>query len=100
MPYSPDDLKSLYMFLKSTGEGNLNRMLVDQKFPAGHFNMLMKVVRGCADQQFVQHATEGNFPKIKLSAQEIPLKEVFWELFFKQAETRGLISKSAPAKAA
>lgn len=98
--YSPDDLKSLHEFLKSTGESNLNRMLVDAKFESANFMIMMKIVRACTSDQFATHATDGNFPKIKLSAKEMDLKENFWATCLAQVESRGLISKQVAAKAA
>jgi hypothetical protein len=98
--YSPEDLKALHEFLKSTGESNLNRMLVDAKFAAISFTVMMKIVRACTSDQFATHAGEGSFPKIKMSAAEMGLKEHFWGTCLAQVESRGLISKQVAAKAA
>lgn len=91
------DISSLYSYLAHTPEGGLRKMLVDAKFTEVHFNLLVKVVRACSETQFVEHFEKNDFPKVKLGAAEIKIKENFW----KDCETcfngRGLL---APAQKA
>jgi hypothetical protein len=76
--FSNDELTGLYNFLRSTGEGNLRKMLIDPKMTDKHFNVLMKIVRQCDESQFIEHFSNETFPKVKLSAPEMALKETFW----------------------
>lgn len=76
--YSNDELTGLYQFLKSTGEGPLRKMLVEGKMTDTHMNLLLKVVRGCDESQFVEHFNNETFPKVKMNAGEMAIKELFW----------------------
>ncbi|MES3037110.1 MAG: hypothetical protein V4736_04310, partial [Bdellovibrionota bacterium] len=57
------DTKELYSFLLHTPEQGLRKMLIDQKsFSEVHFNLTMKIVRGCTEAQFSSHFEKGDFP--------------------------------------
>ena len=76
--FSPDDLSTVYGFLKSTGEGNLKKMLVGGTMTEAHFKILMKVVRGTTEADFISNFMAGTFPRVKLAAAELALREDFW----------------------
>ena len=88
---------SVYDFLRGTPEGHLKKMMVSGKMTDAHFNMLMKVARGCSNSEFAQMAASGGFPKIKLNAKEMPLKETLWGIALGKFEELGLLSKAAKA---
>lgn len=100
------DLGSLYDFLTQTPENGLRKMFVDGKpMTEFHFNMLMKAVRACNGEQFAEHVEKKDLPKVKLNANEIKLKEKFWDDCFTTFQSRGILNpasavKVAPPKAA
>lgn len=55
-------------------------MLVDQQFSEAHFNMLMKVVRVCNNEQFAIAFEGQQFPKVRFNDKETKLKKDFWKL--------------------
>jgi hypothetical protein len=93
--YSEQDLMSLYDFLRQTPEGHLKKMMVNAKMTEAHLRILLKVVRGSSNQEFVQYALNGNLPKIKLSPAELAAKESLWGVCLEQCSALGLISKAA-----
>jgi hypothetical protein len=95
------DLNGLYEFLQQTPEQGLRKMLVDNK-PMGdvHFNLLVKIIRGCTAQDFATHADKSDFPKIKLGPAEQKIKEKFWTDCFQTFKARGLLNPADPSKAA
>jgi hypothetical protein len=95
------DLPGLYQFLTSTPEAGLRKMLVDGKpMTDVHFNMLMKIVRSCDESAFCHHIETGDWPKVKLSANEIKIKEHFWSDCFKTFESRGILNPADKKSAA
>ncbi|MFN7904974.1 MAG: hypothetical protein ACK5P5_07295 [Pseudobdellovibrionaceae bacterium] len=95
------DMSALHDFLTQTPEQGLRKMLIDNKtFTDVHFNMLIKMVRGCNREQFSVHCEKNDFPKIKFSANEIKLKETFWANSIKVCDSRGLLSPASPQKIA
>lgn len=96
-----DELSSLYNFLLHTGEANLRQMMVDGKnMTDAHLRLLLKIVRACPEPQFLGHIEKGDFPKIKMSAGEIVLKERFWGVCISAFQSRGLLTAAPAAKAA
>lgn len=95
--YSQDELMSIYTFMKSTGEGNLKKMLVSGKFTELHFKVLMKIVRSCKDTEFADHWINNTFPRLKLAGPEIAVKEALWGLSVDAFVTVGLLNKTAKA---
>lgn len=87
---------ALYAFLSQTPEGGLRKMLVDKQFSPEQFTMLMKIVRGCNETAFNEHFTKGDFPKLKFTPKEIPLKESFWNALITVCNSRGLLSPAQP----
>ena len=94
-----DDLVTVYSFLTGTGESNLRKMFVDGKgMTEAHFRMLMRIVKGSNEEQFCNLVAKNEIPRIKLSAQEIALKENFWNICVKTLESRGLVSQGGIAE--
>lgn len=98
--YSHDDIKSLYGFLKSTGEGNLKKMLLGGRMTEAHLRILLKVVRAVSEDEFVTHFEAATYPKIKLSAAEIELKETCWPVCTEACAKVGLLTPGSAKKAA
>lgn len=83
---------ALYGFLTQTPEGGLRKMLVDKQFSQEQFTMLMKIVRGCNETAFNEHFKKCDYPKLKFTPKEIPLKERFWNDLITVCNSRGLLS--------
>jgi hypothetical protein len=94
-----EDLVTVYGFLQHTNQGNLKKMLVDGRFTETHLNLLLKIAKNSTEDQFIQLAEKGEFPKVKLSNNEAAIKEAFWKVCFETLQSRGLIS-AGEAKAA
>lgn len=95
------DLVGLYDFLQQTPEQGLRKMLVDGKpMTEAHFNLMVKIVRGCNAADFAAHADKADFPKIKFGPSEVKIKEKFWADCFQTFKARGLLNPAAPGKAA
>jgi hypothetical protein len=95
------DVPNLYNFLHQTPEGGLRKLLVDNKpFTEVHFNLMMKVVRGCNEAQFTEHFEKQDFPKVKMNANEVKLKEKFWADAMTVWNNRGLLTPAVATKAA
>lgn len=86
------DANLVYQFLTATPESALKKMLVDKAFAEVHFNLLMKVVRSSNETQFCDHFYNSTYPKAKFNANEINLKEKFWNDCIKALDTHGLLS--------
>lgn len=90
------DYAGLYQFLLHTPEQGLRKVLVDQKsFTDAHFNLMLKVVRGCSESDFCGHAEKGDYPKVKMGPAEMKIKEKFWADLTSVCNARGLL---APAQ--
>jgi hypothetical protein len=73
------DIQSLYEFLLHTPEGGLRKMLVDRsKMTDVHVNLLVKIVRACSIEQFTEHFSKQDFPKVRFGPAESKIKEKFW----------------------
>ncbi len=89
------DTSSLFSFLVNTPESGLRKMLLDPKaFTDTHFGLLLKVIRGCNEIQFSEHFVKTDFPKIKMTPNEIKIKEQFWKDAVGVLKSRGLLSPS------
>jgi len=76
-------------------------MFVDPKsFTETHFNLMMKVVRGCDEAKFVEHFEKQDFPKVKLGPAEIKIKEKFWGEAMTVWNSRGLLAPAVATKVA
>ncbi len=86
------DYAGLYQFLLHTPEQGLRKMLVDQKsFTDSHFNLMLKVVRGCSETDFCAHAENADFPKVKMGPAETKIKENFWKDLTTICSGRGIL---------
>jgi hypothetical protein len=95
------DVAGLYSFLQHTPESGLRKMLVDNKpFTEPHFNMMMKIVRGCDEAKFTECFEKNEFPKIKFGPAETKIKEKFWADCVTTFNSRGLLNPSTTTKAA
>lgn len=82
----------LHQFLIQTPESALRKMLVDKTFNEIHFNMLIKILRSTNETQFCDHFFNCTYPKAKFNANEINLKEKFWDDCVKALNSHGLLS--------
>lgn len=94
------DVPNLFNFLLHTPEAGLRKMLVDKSFSETHFNLMMKVVRGCNEAQFTEHFEKQDFPKLKYGPAEIKIKEKFWGEAMNTWNNRGLLTPAVASKAA
>lgn len=92
------DTSLLFNFLRETPEKGLRQILIDQKtFTDIHFQLLMKVVRGCDASAFDEHFVSQSYPRIKFSPAEEKIKEKFWKDCENCCSQRGLISSAKAA---
>lgn len=102
--YSPDELKSLHQFIRHTNEGNLKKMMLGGSMTDVHVNMLVKIARGCTEDEFASHFEAGTFPKVKWSPAERGLTETCYRIFADACKKLGLLTgggqTAAPAKKA
>lgn len=95
------DIPSLYQFLTQTPEGGLRKMLVDGKpVTEVHFNLMMKVVKFGTQEDFTKFCETKNFPPVRLSPKETPMKEKFWDDCLKTFQARGILQPSTGKAAA
>lgn len=94
------DANLLHQFLTQTPESALRKMLVDKQFSEQHFNMLVKILRSTNEEQFCENFTNATFPKAKFNANEINLKDKFWDDCVKALNSHGLLSPATPQKVA
>ncbi len=95
------DLGSLFDFLLHTPEQGLRKMLVDGKpMTDVHLNLLLKIVRGCKQEEFANHFEKEDFPKVKMGPAEQKIKEKFWKDCVAAFNARGLLSPAVASKAA
>lgn len=94
------DVASVYQFLLHTPEQGLRKMLVDNKpFSDVHFNLMLKIIRGCDEAAFTQHFEKCDFPKVKMGPAEMKIKEKFWADCVSCLNSRGLLSPAQKAAA-
>lgn len=86
------DANMLHQFLTQTPESALRKMLTDKSFTEIHFNMMMKILRSTNEEQFCDHFNNATYPKAKFNANEINLKEKFWNDCVTALNSRGLLS--------
>lgn len=98
--YSAEELKSLHGFIRSTGEGNLKKMMVGGRMTEVHLRMLIKIARGCNEADFVTHFGVGTFPgfpQVKFAPAETAIKETCYGVFAEACTKLGLISAAQKA---
>jgi hypothetical protein len=89
--YSPDELKSLHGFVRTTNEGNLKKMMTGGAMTDVHVNMLVKIARGCTADEFATHFEAQTFPKVKWSSAERGLTEKCYGIFAEACTKLGLL---------
>jgi hypothetical protein len=98
--YSESDIISVYSFLKDTPEGPLRKMLVGGELSEAHFRLMLKVVRACPANEWVEAFNGESIPKVRLQPAEYPLKETLWPIAKRKLESVGLLAKSQQKQAA
>lgn len=92
------DVSGLYDFLQHTPEQGLRKMLIDNKtFTDAHFNLMLKIVRGCDQATFTSHFEKNDFPKLKFGPAETKIKDKFWGDCVTCWSSRGLLTPLAKA---
>ena len=87
------DPHEIHGFLSQTPEKGLRQIMLDPKnFTEAHFNMLMKILRTCSKDTFVECFEKNEFPKIKFSPNELKLKETFWNACCSSLASKGIIT--------
>jgi hypothetical protein len=90
--YSHEELTSLHGFLRSTGEGNLKKMLLGGRMTEVHLRVFLKVVRSCPEAEFITHCEANTLPKVKLSTDERQVAEQLWEVCCEACSKVGLLT--------
>lgn len=95
------DTKTLYEFLLHTPESGLRKMLVDKaRMTDVHCNLLLKIVRSCTAEQFEEHFTKSDMPKIRLGPAELKIKDKFWSDCESVLKERGILQPAGSHKLA
>lgn len=92
------DTDSLYQFLTTTPEKGLRSILIDKQFTESHLNILLKVVRGCNQEQFGLVFSKQDFPKVRFNDKENLIKAKFWKECEACLSARGLLSPAQAKK--
>jgi hypothetical protein len=95
--YSPEELKSLYGFIKQTGEGNLKKMMAGGAMTDVHVNLLVKCARASTEDEFVANWEAGSFPKMKFSPAERAIQEKCYGVWAEACGKLGLLSVAKKA---
>lgn len=95
--FNEADIKTVYNFLKDTPEGPLKKMLVGPDLTEVHLRLMLKIVRGCSEGEFVEVFNNEAMPKIRLNPAETALKEKFWPACKQKLQTVGLLTQAAKA---
>lgn len=91
-------LPQAYQFLVHTPEKGLRSLLIDpQVFTEAHFVFMLKIVRACDEAKFCEHFTVQTFPKIKMNANDLQMKEKFWPALEKKLLQQGLMTAEPKA---
>lgn len=90
--FSASDYSTIYDFVKSTGEGNVRKMMTGTTMTPVHIGLLLKLVRGCTTQDFSKCGEGASFPNLKFSPQEREIKDTFWKTTCEACAKLGLVS--------
>ncbi len=92
------DSIEIHTFLSQTPEKGLKQIMLDPKhFTEIHFNMLMKILRNCSKETFIDCLDKNDFPKLRFTANELKLKETFWASCCQALASKGIVSPTAKA---
>ncbi len=72
-------------------------MMVGGRMTPIHLGMLVKIARGCTEEEFVTHFEACTFPKVKFSGPEAALKEACYGVFAEACVKLGLLSQAQKA---
>jgi hypothetical protein len=97
--YSDSDIASVFQFLKDTPEGPLRKMMVGADLTENQFRLFLKVVRGCPEPIFIEMFKAEDFPKIRMTPAELPMRETLWPICKKKLAVLGLLAASTKAAA-
>ena len=93
------DTQSLYDFMIQTPESGLRKMMIDRPHVTDvHFNLLLKIVRGCTAETFRQHLENKDFPRLRTGPAEEKIKEKFWDTCIAMLLERGLLQPAVAGK--
>ncbi len=95
--YSVDEINNIQHFLKRTPESHLRNMLIEGAFSDVHFKVLMKLARGCSEDEFVEIFSQESFGKLRLTGPELDIKEKFWSACRDKMVALGLLSGKVKA---
>lgn len=94
---SADTIKGIYEFLKHTPEGSVRKMLCTGDLTDAHFRLLMKLVKGGPDTDFVDAFTKKDMGKLRLNPKESPLRDRFWDIVRARLSATGLLPTGGKA---
>lgn len=94
---SSETLKGIYEFLKHTPEGSLRKMLCTGEMTEAHFRLLLKLVKGGPDTDFIDAFSKNDMGKLRLNPKESPLRERFWAIVRERLATTGLLPTGGKA---
>lgn len=94
---SDETIKGIYEFLKHTPEGSLRKMLCTGDLTDAHFRLLMKLVKGGPDADFVEAFHSGGMGKLRLNPKESPLRDTFWNIVRARLVATGLLPSGKAA---
>ncbi len=89
--FAESDITSVYAFMKDTPEGPLRKMMVGGEMTENHFKMLMKIVRGSSEGDFVEAFNNETIPKVRLTPAEYTMKESLWPICKRKLSSLGLL---------
>jgi hypothetical protein len=95
--YSPDELKSLHGFIRTTNEGNLKKMMAGGSMTDVHVGFLVKIARACTADEFATHWDAATFPKMKFTPAERGLQEKCYGIFAEACMKLGLLTAAKKA---
>ena len=72
-------------------------MLVGGKMTEVHLRVLLKVIRGANEDEFVTHWEANTLPKVKLSGPEIAVKETLYDICGEACAKVGLLTAGRKA---
>ncbi len=91
MAASDETIKGIYEFLKHTPEGSVRKMLCTGDLTDAHFRLLMKLVKGGPDSDFIEAYHNNSMAKLRLNPKEAPLRDTFWNIVRARLVATGLL---------
>ncbi len=94
---SGETLKGIYEFIKHTPEGSLRKMLCTGEMTDAHFRLLLKLVKGGSDTDFIDAFNKSDMGKLRLNPKESPLRDRFWAIVRGRLAATGLLPTGGKA---